>query len=257
MIPIHFTPPDLPGLETEGQTANEYEDQMMLDDPARLLKGIPARTSWLMTILGDALGATSHVLRAAGFDVTEGTTGQQALEFAARGTDLLLLDVNLPDIHGFDVCRRLRQDPCTTRLPVIHVSATFVKEINKAEGLDAGGDGYLTHPVEPPVLIATVNAFLRARRAEDEMRASEAKFKAIFENAPSGILLLDEHLTLSWRQPRSCARMLGRARESTVGQHRCPRFCHRELPPTPREIAHDAQKGEGSLARSIPTAQSR
>ena len=83
---------------------------------------------------------------------------------------------------------------------MVHVSATFVKEIDKAQGLDAGGDGYLTHPVEPPVLIATVNAFLRARRAEDEMRKSEAKFKAVFDNAPSGILLLDQRSDLSGGQ---------------------------------------------------------
>ena len=163
------------------------------------------------------LYSTSRVLRAAGFKVTEGVNGEQALELVAGGTDLLLLDVNLPDIHGFDVCRRLRQDPRTRRLPVIHISATYVKEINKAEGLDAGGDGYLTHPVEPPVLVATVNAFLRARRAEEEMRMSEAKFKAIFDNAPSGILLLDEHLTYLEVNPAMCG-LLGRPREAILGQ---------------------------------------
>jgi len=111
------------------------------------------------------LYSTSHVLRAAGFDVIEGTTGDEALELTSKGAaDILLLDVNLPDIHGFEVCRRLREDPRTARLPVVHVSATFVKEIHKTEGLDAGGDDYLTHPIEPPVLIATVNAFLRAPR---------------------------------------------------------------------------------------------
>jgi len=109
------------------------------------------------------LYSTSHVLRAADFAVTEGINGEQALE-RALDTDLLLLDVNLPDLHGFEVCRRLRGDPRTARLPVIHLSATFVKEIDKAQGLDAGGDGYLTHPVEPPVLVATVNAFPRPPR---------------------------------------------------------------------------------------------
>jgi PAS domain S-box-containing protein len=219
----------------------------MPDDRARIADD-PAR----IVVVDDnpaTLYATSHVLRAAGFDVTEGTTGQQALEFVARGTDLLLLDVNLPDIHGFDVCRRLRQDPRTTRLPVIHVSATFVKEINKAEGLDAGGDGYLTHPVEPPVLVATVNAFLRARRAEDEMRASEAKFKAIFDNAPSGILLLDEHLTYLEVNPAMCG-LLGRAREEIVG-----RPLSAFLPPgttaDPQEIAR-ALEGNGSWRGVFP-----
>src|SRR5271154_986755 len=162
------------------------------------------------------LYTTSRVLRAAGFQVTEGTTGEQALELAGKA-DLLLLDVHLPDIHGFDVCRRLRSDSRTARLPVVHISATFVKEINKAEGLDAGGDGYLTHPVEPPVLIATINAFLRARRAEDEMRQSEAKFKAVFDNASSGILLLDKYLNYLEINPAMCA-LLGRPRDEIIGK---------------------------------------
>ena len=163
------------------------------------------------------LYSTSRILRAAGFDVKEGTTGEQALEFAGKGADILLLDVNLPDIHGFEVCRRLRADPSSARLPVVHISATFVKEINKAEGLDAGGDGYLTHPIEPPVLIATVNAFLRTRRAEDEMRKSEAKFKAVFENALSGILLLDKHLTYMEVNPAMCE-LLNQPREEILGK---------------------------------------
>ena len=83
------------------------------------------------------LYSTSHIMRAAGFEVIEGTTGEQALELA-RSADILLLDVNLPDIHGFEVCRRLREDPRTARLPVVHVSATLVKEIDKVQGLDAG-----------------------------------------------------------------------------------------------------------------------
>ena len=106
----------------------------------------------------------------------------------------MVLDVNLPDIDGFEVCRRLRASPQTARTPVIHLSATFVNDGDKVQGLDAGADGYITHPVEPPVLIATVNAFLRARRAEDALRESEAKFKAVFDQALNGIALLSHDM---------------------------------------------------------------
>jgi PAS domain S-box-containing protein len=163
------------------------------------------------------LYSTSRVLRAANFNVSEGINGEQALEVSFKGIDILLLDVNLPDIHGFDVCKQLRGDPRTARLPIIYVSSTSVKEVDKAQGLDSGGDGYLTHPIEPPVLIATVNAFLRARRAEEQMRNSEAKFKAVFENALSGILLLDQHLNYLEVNPAMCE-MLSRSREEIVGQ---------------------------------------
>jgi PAS domain S-box-containing protein len=151
------------------------------------------------------------------FNVTEAINGEQGLEFAGQGADLILLDVNLPDLHGFEVCRRLRENPQTKRLPVIHLSATFVKEIDKAQGLDSGGDGYLTHPVEPPVLIATVNAFLRTRSAEDEMGRSEAKFKAVFDNASSGILLLDQNLAYLEVNPAMCD-LLARPLEEIVGK---------------------------------------
>jgi PAS domain S-box-containing protein len=199
------------------------------------------------------LYSTSHVLRAAGFDVTEGTTGAQALELATNGADILLLDVNLPDMHGFEVCRRLRDDSRTARLPVVHVSATFVKEIDKVQGLDAGGDGYLTHPVEPPVLVATVNAFLRARRAEDEMRKSEAKFKAVFDNASSGILLLDQRLTYLEVNPAMCA-LLSRPREEIVGAS-LPAFMPHGTWAHPDEIER-ALEGNGTWRGVFPLLRS-
>ena len=132
--------------------------------------------------------------------------------------DLVVLDVNLPDIDGFEVCRRLRASPPTARTPVIHLSATFVNDVDKVQGLDAGADGYITHPVEPPVLIATVNAFLRARRAEDALRESEAKFKAVFEQALNGIALLSHDMIFLEVNPAMCA-TFGRDRANVVGKH--------------------------------------
>jgi PAS domain S-box-containing protein len=161
--------------------------------------------------------ATSRVLRAAGFKVLEAATGNDGVKLAPR-TDLIVLDVNLPDISGFEVCRQIRAFNGTARMPVIHLSATFVKDTDKVLGLEAGADGYLTHPVEPPVLVATVNAFLRARRAEDEMRQSEAKFKAIFDQAPSGILLVSNDLVYLEANPAMCA-ILRRPREDIIGRH--------------------------------------
>lgn len=163
------------------------------------------------------LYATSRMLRAAGFAVLEAATGAAGLSLAS-GADLVVLDVNLPDIDGFEVCRQIRSNTHTARMPVIHLSATFVNDMDKVHGLEAGADGYLTHPVEPPVLVATVNAFLRARRAEDAMRQSEAKFRAIFDQAPTGILLLSTDLLYLEANPAMC-RMLGRPREAIVGQH--------------------------------------
>ena len=164
------------------------------------------------------LYSTSRVLRGADFEVLEAATGEEALVRASRPVDLVILDVNLPDIDGFEVCRRLRARPETVRTPVIHLSATFVKDDDKVQGLQIGADGYLTHPVEPPVLIATVKAFLRARQAEDAMRTSEARFRALFERALNGIALLTDELIYLEVNP-AMASTLGRERAGIIGKH--------------------------------------
>ena len=123
------------------------------------------------------LYSTSRILRSAGWRVIEATSGEEGFARASQGVDLVVLDVNLPDVDGFTICRRLRAQESTANLPIVHLSATFVTSESKVHGLEAGADGYLTHPVELPVLIATVKAFLRARQAEGDLvtpRTSEA-----------------------------------------------------------------------------------
>jgi signal transduction histidine kinase len=112
----------------------------------------------------------TRVLREAGFDVLEAGTGRGALEALARRPDLVILDVRLPDLSGFDVCRRIKADPQTRHVPVLILTAVLVASRHKVEGLESGADGYLVHPVEPLVLIATVRALLRIREGEEALR---------------------------------------------------------------------------------------
>ena len=140
-----------------------------------------------------ALYATGRVLRSAGYEVTTATTGHGALA-AAADVDLVVLDVNLPDLDGFEVCRRLRAQSDTARLPVLHLSATFTQPHDRMAGLEAGADGYLTRPVEPQVLIATVRTLLFARRAEALRLGLDARLRTMFELAPTGIAILDRAL---------------------------------------------------------------
>src|SRR4051794_14335889 len=115
------------------------------------------------------------MLTDAGLEVIEARNGTEAIERAQSQPDLVVLDINLPDMSGFDVCRRLKTDPSTSNIPVLHLSASYVKAEDHARGLNAGADGYLTHPVDDLVLVATVKAILRARRAEEASRRSEAE----------------------------------------------------------------------------------
>ena len=104
-----------------------------------------------------------------GFKVREAATGREALRLAKEGPDLVILDVKLPDIGGFEVCQRIKADPTTTTIPVLHLSATYVTDEAQATGLDGGADGYLVQPVDSRVLVATVKALLRLGRAEEEL----------------------------------------------------------------------------------------
>ena len=134
--------------------------------------------------------STARIVRAAGFLTQEAATGTDAVVMASRGVSAVVLDVHLPDIDGFEVCRQLRSDAATALLPVIHLSAAFVENADKVAGLNAGADAYLVHPVEPAVLVATLQALIRARTAEDSLRRSDTRFRAVFSQAMSGIALI-------------------------------------------------------------------
>ncbi len=88
--------------------------------------------------------------------------------------DLLIVDIRMPGMNGYEVVHRLRASPRTTHLPILHVSASFTDPASQAAGLASGAAGYLTHPVEPVVLLASVRALLRTRAAERAAKAAEA-----------------------------------------------------------------------------------
>ncbi|WP_143576662.1 response regulator, partial [Streptomyces acidiscabies] len=114
-----------------------------------------------------AMGA---VLRRAGHRVVDAASGYDALrEVSVRlraGTpfDVALVDVGLPDMSGFELCRRLKATPGTERLPIVHFSAAAVAPSDRCRGLDVGGEAYLTVPADPLEIQAVVRAALRGAR---------------------------------------------------------------------------------------------
>lgn len=111
-------------------------------------------------------------LRRDGHRVTEAATGTEALRLLHGGPDgsalhaeLVVLDVRLPDIDGFEVAERIKEDPRTSAVPVIHISATAVHVVDRTQGLNRGADAYLAEPIDPDELLATVRAKLREYRA--------------------------------------------------------------------------------------------
>jgi PAS domain S-box-containing protein len=163
-----------------------------------------------------ALYATSRVLRSAGYEVIEATTGAAALAGAPRA-DLIVLDVNLPDMDGFEVCRCLRANAQTAQIPVLHLSATFTNSTDYALGFEAGADSYLTRPVEPTVLIATVRTLLFARHADLLRRGLDARLRTMFNLVPVAIAILDDRLQILSVNPAYC-KLSGYSQEELVGR---------------------------------------
>ncbi len=143
--------------------------------------------------------ATRYALRRRlekhGYQVLEAGTGTDGLALIrGESPDALILDVNLPDMSGFDIVRILRAEPGTALLPVIHVSAASIQTGDIITGLEAGADAYLVHPVDPDVLLATLRTLLRVRDTEHALRESEARFREIFVNVSAPIAVLDSDL---------------------------------------------------------------
>jgi PAS domain S-box-containing protein len=141
---------------------------------------------------GPARYSRSRILRSAGFEVLEASTGKEALELLrAHHPQLVILDVNLPDVSGFEVCRQIKESPDTAHVLVMHMSASSVGVENKVAGLTSGCDGYLTEPVDPQELVAHVHALLRLKRAEEALRELNATLTAIIDASPLAVVATD------------------------------------------------------------------
>jgi DNA-binding response OmpR family regulator len=108
-----------------------------------------------------ALGALRQILAQKGYEVTTAANGQDALKVMAAGDpfDLVILDVAMPGLSGYDVCRKIRQEPRTQDVPVIFLTAKGLL-MDMAEGEDAGSDLYLIKPVLATKLLNMVGMFL-------------------------------------------------------------------------------------------------
>jgi two-component system, OmpR family, alkaline phosphatase synthesis response regulator PhoP len=122
------------------------------------------------------LNSISYILNQQGYEVTCAENGSRALDLARQHPpDLILLDINLPDGDGFQVCRRLKQDPQTADIPVIMVTAR-VSADDVVEGFECSAEDYVTKPYQPRVLLARIAAVLRRGRARAVKPACRYEF---------------------------------------------------------------------------------
>src|ERR1700680_5019131 len=144
------------------------------------------------------------------FDVITALSGQEALAMCERAQcDIVLLDVMMPDMDGFEVCRRLKANPSTHHLPVIMVTA-LDQTSDRVRGLEAGADDFLTKPVSDIALVARVRSLVRLKMMTDELRMRAVTSKeigiehpareAIADTGRGGRVLIVDDRETSWER---------------------------------------------------------
>jgi PAS domain S-box-containing protein len=132
----------------------------------------------------------SRMLRQAGYKVVEAGNGAEALRVVRELLpQLVLCDVNLPDMSGIEVCRRIKADPLTRSIPVVQISATFVTPKDQELGLEGGAEIYLTEPIEPLELVTVVRVLLRLHSTERGLVQSEARWRSFVDSNIIGVVI--------------------------------------------------------------------
>jgi PAS domain S-box-containing protein len=145
--------------------------------------------------------ALTKILQRAQYVVKEAGSGRETLRLAAEKPDLIILDIGLPDMSGYEVCQKIKADPATASIPVLHLSASFVESENRVRGLEGGADGYLTYPLEPPELLANVQALLRVREAERLVREQRELLQVTLNSIGDAVIATDGQGRVTFLNP--------------------------------------------------------
>lgn len=184
---------------------------------------MPNRALTLLNVDDDDANryAVTRTLQKAGYIVEEAVTGADALRMAQNRPALILLDVKLPDMSGFEVCRLVKADPDLASIPVLHLSASYISSAFRAQGLEGGADGYLIKPAEPVELLATIHSLLRIRMAEELATANANEWNTTFEAITDAVCLLDRKGRIR-RGNQALARLLEMPLPSLMGHPFAP-----------------------------------
>src|SRR5437867_11849558 len=121
------------------------------------------------------------ILGANGFSVIPATSGAEALEkVAAERPDLVLLDVMMPEMNGYEVCRKLREDPATRFLPVVMVTSSDAAD--RLTAIEGGADDFIQKPLDQQELLAQVRSLIRIKRYHDTIESQSAELSELNTN---------------------------------------------------------------------------
>ena len=143
-----------------------------------------------------------------GCEVITALSGQEGIDIAGKEQpDTILLDIIMPEMDGYETCKKLKEDESTKHIPVIMLTAIKTYAANRVKGLNYGADAFLSKPIEESELSAQVNVMLRIKKAEDQLRAekdvldekvkerteelrkNEEKYRSLFDNINVGAAL--------------------------------------------------------------------
>lgn len=164
----------------------------------------------------DNLAILGHFLKQSGLEISIAGTGEQAFELISQGKpDLILLDVMMPGMDGYEVCRRLKADVSTKHIPVIFITALSGPD-DMMKGFNAGGVDYVTKPFQEMEVICRITTQLKLKRAQDEVVRREKFYRVIVERVPDLIFQLDPDRKIVFANP--AFRLLGYDPDQLKGQ---------------------------------------
>jgi len=140
---------------------------------------MPVSTILIVDDNAAALKATARIVEQAGYGVAQAAGGVDGLrQIRAQRPELVLLDVDLPDLSGPEVLRQVRADPELIDVAIVFLSAQKISSEDRVTGLDAGADGYISRPIAATELVARVRLHLRQQELTAQLRASETNLAA-------------------------------------------------------------------------------
>lgn len=165
-----------------------------------------------------SLEATARVLREEGYTVVTVSNGGEATE-ALRGERpaVALLDVMMPGKSGIEVVSEVRRDGSASSSLLVLMSGLRTSGEEQAAGLDAGADGYIARPISNAELRARVRSLVRQHELQEQLRASERRFRELVSRQPDAVLVVDREGTIRFANP-GAARLLGRSEEALKGE---------------------------------------
>ena len=175
----------------------------------------------------DLLHINSTVLQSAGYDVVRACSGNECLSRVREvRPDLVLLDVMLPDTNGFDVCRKIKEDPELLGTYVILISGMEISSDSQIRGLQTGADGYLVRPISGQELLARIQSILRIKITEMALRKSMEQYQMLVETMNDGLGVVNERLFITFVNDKLCE-MTGYTRHEILN-HSVLEFLDRE-----------------------------